>query len=219
LVAADSGYGDGLIYTSDDGGVSWTPTSAPVNPWTSVASSADGVILVAADSGDGDDLIYVSTDAGGAWASNYATIDQWASVASSADGSQLVAADSGYGDGLIYTSTNAGGTWTPTTALVEFWTSVTSSADGSRLAATGYPGGVFTWQSIPVLNILHTNGSLCLSWEALSSATGFVLQQDTNLASTNWIAMTNTPAQTNGLYQIVVPLSPGDSQFYRLEYE
>jgi hypothetical protein len=65
----------------------------------------------------------------------------------------LVAADSGYGDGLIYASTNAGVAWAPTTAPVEYWTSVASSADGSKLAASGYPGGIYTWQSLPVLNI------------------------------------------------------------------
>jgi hypothetical protein len=47
LAAADSGYGDGLIYTSSDGGSTWAHTSAPVLYWTSLASSADGRRLVA----------------------------------------------------------------------------------------------------------------------------------------------------------------------------
>src|SRR5271157_1829237 len=48
LVATDSGAGDGLIYTSSDGGTNWGPTSAPASYWSSVASSADGSTLVAA---------------------------------------------------------------------------------------------------------------------------------------------------------------------------
>src|SRR5207245_2152891 len=60
-------YTDGLIYTSTNSGVSWTKTAAPINGWSAVASSADGVRLVAADSASGDGLVYTSADSGVTW--------------------------------------------------------------------------------------------------------------------------------------------------------
>ena len=40
-------YGDGLIYTSTNSGATWTPTTAPSEHWSAVASSADGSNIVA----------------------------------------------------------------------------------------------------------------------------------------------------------------------------
>jgi hypothetical protein len=161
-------------------------------------------------------LIYTSTNSGDNWAATTAPTNQWTAVASSADGTQLIAADSGYGDGLIYTSSNSGSAWLPASGPVEYWTSVASSGDGSRLAASCYPGGIYTWQSIPVLNIMPASGNLVVSWQALDSATGFVLQAASDLATTNWVAVTNQPALTNGMNQVVIPLPPANNQFYRL---
>jgi hypothetical protein len=132
------------------------------------------------------------------------------------DGTQLVAVDSGYGDGLIYSSTNSGLAWTATTAPVGYWTSVSSSADGSKVAAASYPGGIYTWQSIPALSIMLSSGNLLISWQASSSTASFVLQEDSDLAMTNWVTVTNLPAQTNGLNRVVIPLPLSGNQFYRL---
>jgi hypothetical protein len=162
-------------------------------------------------------LIYTSTDAGGTWAPTLAPTNEWAAVACSADGTQLVAADSGDGDGLIYASTNAGLSWTPTAAPVGFWTSIASSADGSRIAVTGYPGGIYTWQSPPALNITYSSGKLFLDWQVLSSASGFGLQETTDLAATNWVTVASLPVVTNGFNQVMLTLPPGGNEFYRLE--
>jgi len=64
--------------------------------------------------------------------------------------------------------------------------------------------------------VVKTSGSnLVFSWP--SPPGNFVLQQNSNLATTNWTAATNTPTTTNGQNQII--LSPaGSNLFYRLKY-
>jgi hypothetical protein len=57
-------------------------------PWSSIASSADGARLVVAAYGG---PILTSTNFGGHWASNSAPSEYWSGVASSADGAHLVA--------------------------------------------------------------------------------------------------------------------------------
>jgi hypothetical protein len=130
---------------------------------------------------------------------------------------QLVAADSGYGDGLIYVSTNYGGSWAPSTAPVNYWTSVACSSDGSRLAAMAYPGGVYTWESIPALNVRQSGGNLFISWQPTASATGFILQEDADLATNDWVTVATVPVLTNGINQVVIPLPQSGNQFYRLQ--
>jgi hypothetical protein len=93
---------------------------------------------------------------------------------------------------------------------------VASSADGSVLSAVSYPGGVYVLRATPALSLARTGTNLLLSWPDLASATGLVLQQISNLAATNWTAVTTVPGLTNGLYQAVVPLSPKTNRFYQL---
>ena len=127
---------NGPIYTSTDGGATWTPRDA-TRRWSSVASSADGNRLMAAVEGD---RIYISKDAGATWEPRMADAPRnWVSVASSADGMRLVAA--AY-LGQLYTSDDGGETWTPR-ETDRVWASVASSADGSKLVAAdaGYSGG------------------------------------------------------------------------------
>ena len=216
LAAADSGYGDGMIYVSTNSGNTWNPTTAPAFQWACIASSADGTRLVAANSGFGDDLIYVSTNSGNTWNPTPSPANQWSCVASSADGTKLVAADSGSGDGLIYISTNGGNSWTPS-GPVGFWNSVASSADGSILTAASYPGGgIYLLQLTPSLNLNRAGTNLLLFWPNLSSGTGLVLQQNSKLNTTNWTTVSTAPGLTNGLFQLVVPLTLNTNRFYRL---
>jgi hypothetical protein len=91
-------YGDvvccqfqGLIYISRDSGASWGTTTAPLEAWNSLVSSADGTRLVAVAYG----LLYVSTDSGRTWTIN-APVTDWSIGTISADGSNIVAlSDSG----------------------------------------------------------------------------------------------------------------------------
>jgi hypothetical protein len=57
--------------------------------------------------------------------------------------------------------------------------------------------------------------SVLLSWPAPS--TGFVLQQNTNLTTTNWVVVSNPPVVVNGEKQVTVSPLVG-SRYYRLNY-
>ncbi|MEI6365352.1 MAG: hypothetical protein WCO59_06685, partial [Actinomycetes bacterium] len=132
-VAVDYNHGrGGYVYTSSDGGATWTPRMTDaLRAWTCVASSGNGQRLVAGvGGGSGERYLYTSTDAGITW-SQRENSRWWASVASSTNGIKLVAAASG---GQIYTSSDAGETWIARES-VHSWQSVASSADGTHLAA------------------------------------------------------------------------------------
>jgi hypothetical protein len=112
----------------------------------------------------------------------------------------LVAACSG----LLASDPAFAQSWTLTGAPVDFeWQSLACSADGSILTAAAYDN-------------MPSSGNLLLSWQASSSAAGFVLQEESDLAMTNWVTVTNLPALTNGLNQVVIPLPLSGNQFYRL---
>ena len=92
----------GYIYTSADGGATWTERSVDGrHNWTAATISADGGTLAATAGGGG--YIYVSTDGGATWVAQTSPgVPNWSALASSTDGSKLVAA--AYG-GMIYTTT------------------------------------------------------------------------------------------------------------------
>jgi len=127
---------------------SWTPSSAPRQSWTSLASSADGKTL-GATTHDGD--VFISQDSGRRWAkvdwlASLATLglapaEEWTSAAVSADGESLAVAAQ---TGAIFTSADGGKTWVTTGAPTNIaWLSVTMSADGKRLAAAGNHFGIY----------------------------------------------------------------------------
>jgi hypothetical protein len=65
------------------------------------------------------------------------------------------------------------------------------------------------------LNLGPTNGSLAFSWTIPS--TNFVLQQNLDLTTTNWVTLTNTPALNLTNLQNQICLSPTNSSaFFRL---
>ena len=57
--------------------------------------------------------------------------------------------------------------------------------------------------------------SVLLAWPAPSN--GFMLQQNTNLTTTNWVAVTNPPVVVNGEKQVTVSPLVGN-RYYRLNY-
>jgi hypothetical protein len=224
LVAA--GSGQPAIFTSTDSGATWVSNSIPgllteYNLlWQSVASSADGTKLVAAE---GFGYIYTSTNSGTTWTLNNTpgTNLNWQSVASSADGTKLVAAEE---DGWIYTSTNSGTTWISNSVPFGFWSSVASSADGCKLvAATRAFGpladayGIYTSYSSPApsLAIACSDTNVALCW--IIPSTNFVLQQNLDLTTTNWVTLTNAPTLNLANMQDELTLSPANnSGFFRL---
>jgi photosystem II stability/assembly factor-like uncharacterized protein len=185
--------GGSNIWTTADSGVSWTQTSAPGRYWSSVASSADGTRLAAAAS-VWTGAIYTSTDAGATWTLTSAPLsNDWRCVVSSADGTTLVAAS--YGSG-IWISTDSGVTWTKTSAPAPpLWQYVASSADGTKVVAAQLGGGIWTAHATIApapavsLAIALSNGLPILIWPA--SLTNRVLQMRSNLASGNWLTVSN----------------------------
>jgi hypothetical protein len=66
----------------------------------------------------------------------------------------------------------------------------------------------------PSLRILNTStNTLILFWP--SPSTGFVLQQNTNLITTNWVASTNA-VNDNGDIRYTIVNSTSGNRFYRL---
>jgi|GEM_PF-1619226 len=116
----------------------WTTSSAPVENWVSVASSADGNKLAALVENGG--AVYTSTNAGATWtlSSPANAAIRGSAIACSADGSIIYAAGftdvSGSLAGQIYRSADSGATWTLTGAPYKSWTSIACSADGSQIA-------------------------------------------------------------------------------------
>ena len=91
VVGSSSGAGNvsDVIFTSADGGATWTFNNVPRYEWNSLACSADGSKLIACSAGY--TKIYTSTNFGSTWVSNSVPADSWQGVASSADGNKLVA--------------------------------------------------------------------------------------------------------------------------------
>jgi photosystem II stability/assembly factor-like uncharacterized protein len=222
--------GNGLIYTSRDSGATWTPTSAPTNYWESVASSVDGTKLVAAAAADTSDnlgSIYTSSDSGETWTRTSAPTQEWWSVASSADGIALVAV-AVFPIPSIYTSTNSGATWTSAGApAATWWYCVASSADGGHIVALSGDGSIFTLRSpapapplppSPQLAVGLSGATIGLSW--LVPSTRFVLQQNSDLSSTNWVDVPTPPTlDLTNLHHRLTLTPPLGSSFFRLKQQ
>ena len=207
------GSGSGQIYISTNSGNNWTLAAAGAD---SVAISADGNILVGTQF-TGYHLgiplggTYISTNSGGSWMTN-AIIGRC--VASSADGKRLFISD--YFSRLLYTSTDFGITWV-TNSVPFSLNSFVSSADGCRLFATSSGQGIWVGQITPSpqLSLAPADTNLALSW--LVPSTNFVLQENLDLTTTNWVTLTNTPTLNLTNLQNQVMLSPtNDSGFFRL---
>jgi hypothetical protein len=214
-------YSPGPIYTSANSGVTWTSAVGVLGFWEAVASSADGTKLVAAEY---PGLISTSADSGATWTITTAPRQWWHSVASSADGTRLAAVIGGFSSGPIFTSSDSGATWTTGTAPK--WggrAAVTSSADGSHLlAAAGGPsvtGPIYISQftALPELAIAPVGSNSVISWTVPSM--DFVLQQNSDLTTTNWTDVTTPPVLNLTNLQNQVIVSPTNrASFYRLKH-
>ena len=87
---------------------------------------------------------------------------------------------------------------------------------GGNYSLTGGFWALFAVQTpgAPVLNITLTGtNTVMVYWP--SPSTGFNLQQNTNLATTNWLAATNTITD-NGTIKFIIVNPPTGNRFYRL---
>lgn len=210
----------GSAYLSTNSGATWMlQTNLPAARWTTMALSADGRILmaVAYQVGNGQGRIYTSTNSGAVWTQANAPGNQyWPAFCSSADGTKLVAVS--YGP--IFYSTDSGNSWKSNSApnLFAKWASIASSADGNKLAlVAGEPFGIYTTYSIPLpqLNFTTSSNNLAFSW--LVPSTNFMLQQNLDLSTTDWVTLTNTPVLNLTNLNDEITLSPTNSSgFFRL---
>jgi hypothetical protein len=65
----------------------------------------------------------------------------------------------------------------------------------------------------PLLTISRTNNAVMIFWPATS--TNWMLQQNANLSSTNWITAPET-IMDNGTSKYMIVSQPAGNQFYRL---
>ena len=215
----------GLIYTSTNSGASWTATTAPSALWSTVATSADGVILFAGVGGYPGGQIYISTNSGAAWTPTTSPsdgIDSWRALACSADGSVLLAASSLHNGyiryGMLYVSTNSGATWGPANLPesplpYKYWSAVACSADGIRLVAVsrGIPGGlpVTYFISLPIYLSPDSGASWSSAtpldnWSSVAcSADGNSLIALASFVSTNGGIYTSSNAGVSWAFSII----------------
>jgi hypothetical protein len=219
--------GEGTIHHSLDAGITWTEASAlsKYKSLSYVASSADGTKLVAVTHGGS---IYTSGDSGATWESTSAPVDDWSAVASSADGTILLAVRWWGTDDIIYPelSTNSGGGWAPAGVPAGLWNSVACSSAGNYFVAAGYgriailhsPPPAPPMAPSPHLAVSRSGGNLGLSW--LVPSTPFVLQQNSDLRSPDWVAVPTPPTLNLTNLHYEVTLAPGlGASFYRLRQQ
>jgi hypothetical protein len=93
---------------------------------------------------------------------------------------------------------------------------VTIQGGTNIFAAINLASPIFEVSLLPAtLAIAPSGTNFLLSWP--SPPGSFVLQQNSDLTTTNWLTVTNTPTVTNGQNQAILA-PPGGSEFYRLEY-
>lgn len=100
--------------------------------------------------------------------------------------------------------TNVSGWITPGNLLVTVFAGQTTTTNGTYVAVAA-----------PVLTVTRTpTNTVLVSWP--SPATGFNLQVNTNLATTNWVTPAET-VQTNGANKFILVNPPAGNRFYRLK--
>jgi hypothetical protein len=118
--------------------------------------------------------------------------------------------------GETYNDVVFGITIAPTTPPDQYFGFVTIQGGTNIFAENNLASPIFEVSLPPAaLDIAPSGTNLVLSWP--SPPEGFKLQQNSNLATTNWTTMTNTPTITNGQNQVFLPSAAG-SRFYRLKY-
>ena len=119
--------------------------------------------------------------------------------------------------GETYTDVVLGIAVNPATPPGNYSGTVTIQGGTNIFAAANLSSNVAFQVSLPpaALGVSASGGSLVLFWP--SPPGDFVLQQNPDLTSTNWVAATNTPTLTNFQNQVI--LAPtASNQFYRLKY-
>lgn len=187
-----AGYYRGRVY--------YTSTNWPDEEWITVFSSEDKTKLVLVrDEGP----IYISENSGASWKVINVPGQYEFTLSATPKGSAVVARVS-----VAQIATSADPKTTQKMTF-ENWYSIVSTANGSKLVITGGPS-----QSAPVLSISHSDNGVVISW--LASFTNFVLQQNDDLTTTNWVNVANPVNMVDGLNQVIIA-QPVGNNFYRLK--
>jgi hypothetical protein len=194
----------GGVFTSINAGASWASNN--VLPILCLASSADGNELY----GAGPLGLLVSANAGASWAPLFNALFVTNRIACSTNGLVLF----GLGKTNIYSSFNGGATWTTNTAPRTNWTAIAVSKDGTRAVAAVSGGGIYTLNP-PTLFVTNSNNTVSLFWTTNYASIGLELAQNTDLATTNWVAVPN-PVIKNAFYQVSLPAT-NQQLFFRLQ--
>jgi len=118
--------------------------------------------------------------------------------------------------GETYTDIVFGVTVNPSTPPGNYSGTVTLVGGSDIFATNNLASQTFQVMLSPATLILALAGTnFVLSWP--SQPAGCVLQQNSDLTTTNWVVVTNTPTISNGLSQVLLPPFPGN-QFFRLAY-
>lgn len=198
---------------STNAGTTWTSEAGGnyMGETRGAGISAQGnIILAKADNG-----VFISTNYGTVFSKcfNGVPLAQNPSLAISAEGKKMFIVIGTTNN--LYSSADFGAVWVTnnTPSAFKF---IACSADGSRLVAIG-SSNIYTSFSapMPALNCVALTNNLSLSW--LIPSTNFVLQQNLDLATGNWVTLTNTPTLnlTNLCNELMVTPT-NDSGFYRL---
>jgi hypothetical protein len=99
------------------------------------------------------------------------------------------------------------------------WQAVASSADGSTLAGAvsgSDGGGIYISKAVvpPRLMATPSGGNVILSWPP---ASGFNLQQNLSLATTNWADVAASLVLTNLRFEVTLPPT-NNAAFFRLKH-
>lgn len=180
------------------GRVFYTDRNSFSDEWITVFASDDKRrIVFARDSGP----IFFSENTGFSWKNINQPGHYEFTLSTSPKGSVMVAA-------LSFTNISTADS-TDEKMATRNWYSVVSAADGSKLVLTGGSS-----QSAPVLSIVRSDGNMLLSWPA--SFTGFILQQNDDLTTTNWINVTNAVNGNESQFVVTLPIASGN-KFFRLK--
>ena len=118
--------------------------------------------------------------------------------------------------GETYSDVTFGITVAPTTPPDQYFGIVTIQGGTNIFTANNLASPIFEVSLPPAaLGIATSGGNLLISWP--SPPGNFVLQQNSDLTTTNWMTVTNTPTMTNFQNQIILSPTNG-KQFYRLKY-
>jgi photosystem II stability/assembly factor-like uncharacterized protein len=148
----------GYVYTSFDGGTSWTVhNSVGARQWTNIAISDDGMVMAASPYGG---YIYLSTDGGLTWnaqTQNSMPNSAWNAVSISSDGNKI-AATGRIPDGLVWISVDRGVTW---------YSSGSTAASGRRgIKYSGDGSTIITGPSTGYVEISKNDGASWTSYPA-----------------------------------------------------